>query len=312
MRSRRLGAHGPSVSVLGLGCNNFGWTIPADRSRAVVDAALDAGITLFDTADVYGETESESFLGRALDGRRDRAVIVTKFGYPGVPDAPELPGGSPEYLGWAVERSLERLRTDRIDLYMYHRPDGVTPLTETLGALGELAREGKILYAGLSNVDVAAVREAAEFAGREGVPLVAIENRYSLARRKAERELLPLCERLGLGFLPYYPLESGVLTGKYRRGEAPPAASRFDTTPGIWAPQRWLNDEMFDRVEALEQFASDRGRSLLELAIAGAAAMPAVASVIAGATRPEQVQVNAAAAEWELSEDDLAALRGLT
>lgn len=310
MRIRRLGAHGPEVSVLGLGCNNFGWTIPVDQSRAVVDAALEGGVTIFDTADVYGEGTSESFLGEALQGRRDGTVIVTKFGMR-VPDAPDLPGGSPEYVSWAVGRSLARLRTDRIDVYMYHRPDGVTPLTETLGALGALAREGKIRFAGLSNVDAGQVEEAAAFADREGVPLVAIENRYSLVRRKAEEDLMPLCARLGLGFLPYYPLESGLLTGKYRRGQAPPADSRFETRPGIWAPERWLNDEMFDRTEALERFGAERGLPLLTVALGGTAAMPAVASVIAGATRPDQVRANLAAADWEPSGDDLAALQAL-
>ena len=310
MGSRTLGTDGPEVSVLGLGCNNFGWTIPVDQSRAVVDAALDAGITLFDSADVYGEGRSESFLGEALDGRRDRAVIVTKFGMR-MPDAPDLPGGSPEYVRWAADRSLERLRTDRIDVYMYHRPDGVTPLTETLGALGALAREGKIRFAGLSNVDAEQIEEATASAAGEGVPLIAIENRYSLLRRQAEADLLPLCERLGLGFLPYYPLESGVLTGKYRRGQPPPATSRFETRPGIWKPERWLNDEMFDRMEALERFGAERGLSLLQVALGGTAAMPAVASVIAGATTPDQVKANVAAAGWTPSGDDLAALREL-
>ena len=309
MRSRRLGKFGPQVSVLGLGCNNFGWTIPVDQSSAVVDAALDGGITLFDTADVYGETTSESFLGNALHGRRDGSVIVTKFGLP-VPDGPDVPRGSREYVQWAVDGSLRRLRTDRIDVFMYHRPDGVTPLTETLGALGELASNGKIRFAGLSNVDAGQIEQAAAFAQREGVPLVAIENRYSLARRDAEADVMPLCVRLGLGFLPYYPLESGLLTGKYRRGEPVPAESRFDTRPGIWSPDRWLNGKMFERKEALESFAAERGLSLLEVALGGAAAMPAVASVIAGATKPEQVKANIAA-DWTPSDDDLAALQEL-
>ncbi len=203
-----------------------------------------------------------------------------------MPESPEVPGGSPEYVKWAVDGSLERLRTDCIDVYMYHRPDSVTPLTETLGALGELAREGKIRFAGLSNVDAGQVEEAAAFAAREGVPLVAIENRYSLVRREAEADLMPLCERLGLGFLPYYPLESGLLTGKYRRGQPPPPDSRFETRPGIWKPERWLNDDMFERTEALERFGAERGLPLLAVALGGTAAMPAVASVIAGATRP--------------------------
>ncbi len=194
---------------------------------------------------------------------------------------------------------------------MYHRPDGVTPLTETLGTLGELVREGKIRFTGVSNVDAIQLEEAAAFANREGVPLVAIENRYSLIRREAEADLMPLCERLGLGFLPYYPLESGLLTGKYQRGKPPPADSRFETRPGIGVPERWLNDEMFDRTEALERFGAERGLSLLEVALGGTAAIPAVASVIAGATRPDQVKANVTATEWQPSGDDLAALRAL-
>jgi len=310
VRSRQLGARGPDVSVVGLGTNNFGWRIGVEESRAVVDAAIEGGITLFDTADVYGETASERFLGDALAGRRDRVVLVTKFGSP-VPDAPDLPRGSRGYVRWAIEGSLERLRTDVIDVYMYHRPDGVTPFAETVSALGELAAEGKVRYAGVSNVDTAQLEEAISAARDSGVPLVCVENRYSLIRREAEAELLPACERLGVAMLPYYPLESGLLTGKYRRGEPPPEDSRFVGNARIWPSERWLTDDAFDKVEALERYAEQHGISLLEVAIGGLAAMPAVGCVIAGATSPEQVHANARAGAWQPSAGELAALRAL-
>jgi aryl-alcohol dehydrogenase-like predicted oxidoreductase len=308
--TRRLGAEGPEVSVLGLGANNFGWRIGVEESRAVVDAALEEGVTLVDTADVYGATESERFLGEILAGRRERFVVITKFGH-AVPGSPDLPRSSREYLRWAIEGSLERLRTDVIDIYMLHRPDGVTPVGETIEALGELVREGKARYIGVSNVDPAQVDEAAAAARAGGIPLVSVESRYSLIRRGAEEDVIPACERHGLGLLPYYPLESGLLTGKYRRGEDPPADSRFVGNPSVWPAERWLTDDAFDAVEKLESFASERGISLLELAIGGLAAMPAVGSVIAGATTPAQVRANARAAEWQPSEADLAALRAL-
>jgi aryl-alcohol dehydrogenase-like predicted oxidoreductase len=307
VRRHGFGPAGPEVPVLGLGCNNFGWRIPAAESVRVVDAALEAGVTLFDTADVYGETASESFLGDALWGRRDGVFLVTKFGMP-VPEAPDLPRGSAEYVAWAVDRSLERLRTDRIDLYMYHAPDGVTPLAETLGALGGLAESGKIRYAGISNVDAAQAREAAAGAEAAGVPLVAIENRFSLVRQRQSDELLSACGELGFGFLPYYPLESGLLTGKYRRGEAAPAGSRLEPGSAIWPSDRWLTDKMFDRVERVERFASERDLSVLQVALGGLASLPGVTSVIAGATTPEQVAGNAAAIAWEPSAADLAEL----
>ncbi len=310
MLKRRLGADGPEVSVLGLGANNFGWRIGLEESRAVVDAALDVGVSLLDTADVYGATESERLVGEILAGRRDRLVIVTKFGHP-VPGGPDLPRSSREYLRWAVEGSLERLQTDVIDIYMLHRPDGVTPVGETVEALGELVHEGKARYVGVSNVDAAQVDEAAAVARAGGIPLVCVESRYSLIRRGAEEDVIPACERHGLGLLPYYPLESGLLTGKYRRGEDPPPDSRFVGNPSVWPAERWLTDEAFDAVEALESFAAERGISLLDLAIGGLAAMPAVGSVIAGATTPAQVRANARAAEWQPSDADLAALRAL-
>jgi aryl-alcohol dehydrogenase-like predicted oxidoreductase len=307
MRTRRLGRLGPEVSVVGLGTNNFGWHIGAAESKAVIDAALDEGVTLFDTADVYGETASETFLGEALKGRRDRVSILTKFGLP-IPGAPDAARGSAEYVRSAVAGSLARLQTDVIDVYMYHAPDGVTPVAETMGALAELVREGKVRHVGISNVDVPQLGEAVAAAASEGAPLVCVESRYSVARREAEDGLIPACLRHGLGFLPYWPLESGVLTGKYARGVAPPADSRFGANRERWPSDRWLTDELFERVDALERYAAERGVSLLEVAIGGLAALPGVASVIAGATRPEQVRMNVAAASWQPGADDVAAL----
>ncbi len=296
MQERRLGRDGPLVSVVGLGCNNFGGRVDLEGTRAVVDAALECGITLFDTADIYGDGRSETFLGEVLQGRRDRVVLATKFGNE-MPGGPDAPGGSREWIRWAVEGSLRRLQTDVIDLYQYHRPDGVTPLEETLGAMRELLGEGKVRFLGSSNFEPAQIEEADRV-----VRLVSAQNRYSLVRREAEDELLPVCERLGIGFLPYFPLESGLLTGKYRRGEEAPEGTRLAGRAAS------LTDEAFDRVEELERFAAERGASLLEVAIGGLAAMPAIASVIAGATRPEQVRANAAADKWEPSAEDRQAL----
>jgi aryl-alcohol dehydrogenase-like predicted oxidoreductase len=306
MRTRTLGEGGPVVSVVGLGCNNFGGRVDLEGTRAVVDAALECGITLLDTADVYGEQGgSETLLGEVLEGRRDRVVLATKFGNE-MDGGPDVPRGSREYIRWACDQSLRRLRTDRIDLYQYHRPDGVTPLAETLAALDELVREGKVIHIGSSNLDAAQVEEA-DAASRDGglARFVSAQNRYSFVQRDAEDELLPTCERLGIGMLPYFPLESGLLTGKYRRGEAAPEGSR------LAGRDAWLTDEAFDRVEALERFADDHGVSLLEVAVGGLAAMPAISSVIAGATKPEQVRANATAGEWEPDADDVAELRAL-
>jgi aryl-alcohol dehydrogenase-like predicted oxidoreductase len=298
MRVRRLGGDGPEVSVVGLGCNNFGRRVDRAGTRAVVEAALDAGVTLLDTADVYGDGKSEEYLGEILEGRRDRVVLATKFGHD--------EGGSPEAVRRSLDASLRRLRTDWVDLYQYHRYDGVTPLEETLGALDELVREGKVRFAGSSNLEAPQVEDAERIARERGLSrLVSAQNRYSLLERDAERELLPTCERLGIGVLPYFPLASGLLTGKYRRGEPAPGGTRLQNRP------EWLTDEAFDRVEALERFAGERGVSLLDVAIGGLAARPAVASVIAGATRPEQVRANVEAGAWEPSADDLAALEAL-
>jgi aryl-alcohol dehydrogenase-like predicted oxidoreductase len=304
MRIRPLGEGGPDVSVVGLGCNNFGRRVDEAGTRAVVDAALDAGVTLFDTADVYGNFgDSERFLGAALRGRRDRVVLATKFGgTAGRSDVPVV-RGSREYIRGAVEASLERLQTDWIDLYQYHHPDGVTPIEETLGALNDLVQEGKVRFVGSSNFSADEVEEAEGIARERGwARFVSAQNEYSLLERDAERELLPTCARLGIGVLPYFPLASGLLTGKYRRGQPPPEGTRLAGNPAR------LTDEAFDRVEALERYAEQRGRTLLEVAIGGLAAQPAVASVIAGATKPEQVRANVEAGAWEPDAGDLAAL----
>jgi aryl-alcohol dehydrogenase-like predicted oxidoreductase len=291
------------VSVVGLGCNNFGWRVDGAGTRAVVDAALGAGITFFDTAESYGGGDSETFLGRALAGRRDRAVIATKFGWGRGFDDDDVARGSRDYVRGAIDASLRRLGTDYVDLYQYHRPDGITPIAETLGALNELVAEGKVREIGCSNMTAAQITEA------DAVPsarrFASAQNRYSLLDREAERELLPLCERLGIGFIPYFPLANGLLTGKYHRGEQPPPGTRL-ATRGID-----VDDETWGRVEALAAFGRSRGRALLEVAIAGLAAQPAVVSVIAGATSPEQVRANAAAGLWEPAPADVEELRAL-
>lgn len=298
---RNLGTSDLAVSVVGLGCNNFGRRLDLDRTREVVEAALAEGITFFDTADVYGDGQSERFLGEILEGRRDEVVLATKFGWP--VGGGEL-RGSAKYAKQAIEASLERLRTDRVDLYYYHRPDGVTPFAETLGALAELVSDGKTRYVGCSNLTAAQLREVDEIAKRRGMTrVVALQNEYSLLGRAAEDEVLPLCRQLGIGFVPYFPLASGLLTGKYRRDAPPPSGSRLEDRP------ERLTDETFGIVEELERFAAERGHTLLELAIGALASTPGVGSVIAGATSSEQVRANAVAGSWHLAADKLAELR---
>jgi len=305
VRTRRLGNEGPEVSVVGLGCNNFGGRVDLVGTRDVVDAALDSGITLLDTADVYGNKGgSESFLGEVLEGRRDQVVLATKFG--GDMGDGTTARGSREYIRKAVDASLERLRTDRIDLYQYHTPDKVTPFAETFGALDELVREGKVRYVGHSNLTAGQVEEVDALAREHHwARPVSAQNRYSLLHRGPEEDLLPVCERLGLGVLPYFPLASGLLTGKYRRGEPRPPGSRLENRNEVFT------DETFDRLEALEAYADERNVSLLDVAIDGLLAQPAVASVISGATKPEQVRANAAAGEWRPSAEDVAVLNAL-
>jgi aryl-alcohol dehydrogenase-like predicted oxidoreductase len=275
------------LSRVGLGTNNFGRRLDIGGSRKVVEAALDAGATHIDTADIYGGADSERFIGEILEGRRGDAFVATKFGMGAGGN------GSPDYVRTAIEASLERLRTDYVDLYYYHRPDGVTPIAETVRAMNELVDAGKARAIGVSNVDAAQLREAAA-AG----PVAAVQNKYSLLERGADAEIIPLCHELGIGFVPYFPLASGLLTGKYRRGQPPPAETRL-------AGQK-IDGATFDRIEALEGFATERGHTLLELAISALASQPAIVSVIAGATKPEQVRANAAAADWRLTPDELA------
>jgi aryl-alcohol dehydrogenase-like predicted oxidoreductase len=303
MRYRRLGDSGLVVSVVGLGCNNFGRRLSVDQTRPVVEAALDAGITLFDTSDSYGDSEVQ--LGEVLAGRRDDVVLATKFGSDlrGRLGADWGARGSRRYIRKAVESSLTRLRTDWIDLYQLHFPDPSTPMEETLEALDELVTEGKVRYVGCSNLAAWQVADADWIARTRGLTrFVSAQNHYSLLERDVERELVPACERYGVGLLPYFPLANGLLTGKYRRDQPAPEGTRLADRPQA------LTDAVFDKIEALESYAAARGRSLLDVAIGGLAARPAVASVIAGATKPEQVQANAAAGGWEPSADDLAAL----
>ncbi|MGK5680331.1 aldo/keto reductase [Actinoplanes sp. URMC 104] len=309
MSYRRLGASGLVVSVVGIGCNNFGRKLDADGTREVVDAAIDAGITLFDTADVYGTPHgaSEECLGQALKGRRDEVVLATKFGL----DMEGLNGndfgarGSRRYIVRAVEASLRRLDTDHIDLYQLHTPDPQTPIEETLAALDDLVRSGKVRYLGNSNFAGWQIADA-DWTARAAnlTPFVSAQNQYSLLHREVEAEVVPACEQFGLGLLPFFPLDSGLLTGKYRRGEEPAAGTRL-SQPRY---QRWVDGADWDTIEALTAFGAERGHSLLDVAIAGLAARPAVASVIAGATSAEQVHANAAAGAWQLSADDVAAL----
>jgi len=303
---RRLGTSGLVVSVVGLGCNNFGRRIGLDQTREVVRAALDAGVTLFDTADIYGD--SEDFLGQVLGPQRSDIVLATKFGLPmGGALGPDWDArGSRRYIRKAVESSLRRLETDWIDLYQFHTPDPATPIEETLAALHELVLEGKVRYVGCSNFAGWQVADADWIARSADLTrFISAQNHYSLIERGVEAELTPACERFGLGILPFFPLANGLLTGKYRRGEAAPEGTRLASREG------WLTDQRFDRVEALQRYADERGLSMLEVAIGGLAAQPAVASVIAGATKPEQVVANVAAGGWEPSADDLDALNAL-
>jgi aryl-alcohol dehydrogenase-like predicted oxidoreductase len=303
MRFRRIGAL--EVSEVGLGCNNFGGRLDYDGTREVVRAALDAGINFFDTADSYGKTRSEEYLARALGPRRQDVVLATKFGNP---VEGQGRGASADYVRTALEASLRRLATDRIDLYQLHTPDPSVPIGETLGALNELVAQGKIREIGCSNFSVEQLREAQAAVPAGAARFVSVQNEYSLLHREPEHGVLTECERQELAFLPYFPLASGLLTGKYRRGAPPPEGSRL-------AGERYahlLSDERLAAVEALTAFAEARGHTVLELAISWLLARPRVASVIAGATRPEQVRANTAAAAWVLAGEDLEEIDALT
>jgi aryl-alcohol dehydrogenase-like predicted oxidoreductase len=307
MRYRPLGDSGLMVSVTGLGCNNFGRRLDLDGTRAVVDAALEAGITLLDTADTYGNGGgSEELLGEVLAGRRDEVVLATKFGHQefdmGYGPTAGAKGGR-AYIRRAVERSLRRLKTDYLDLYQIHTPDPVTPVAETLAALGELVAEGKVRYLGNSNFTGWQIADAAHVARAAlAVPFVSAQNHWSLLERRAEAEVVPAARHFGLGVLPYFPLANGLLTGKARKGQAPPPESRLAGRPG------YLTESKLDRVEALISWAAERGLTVLEVAVGALAAQPGCTSVIAGATSPEQVKANAAAADWIPSAADLAEL----
>ena len=296
-----LGESGLRVSRVGLGCNNFGGRIDLDATRAVVEEALDTGVTFFDTAAVYGNGgDSERFLGEILEGRRDEVVLATKFGW-----GPEAGDGSAQTVRTSIEGSLERLRTDHVDLYYLHKPDPDTPIVETLGALDELVREGKVRAVGCSNFSADQLAEADRVARENDlVRFTVLQNQYSVLRRDDDEDVLPLCRELGVSYIPYFPLASGLLTGKYRRGEPAPEGARL--------AGHEIEDERFDRVEACASFAEEHGHSLHELAICALASTPGVGSIIAGATTPGQVRANVAAASaWRLERDELDALARL-
>jgi aryl-alcohol dehydrogenase-like predicted oxidoreductase len=305
METRNLGGSGLKVSLVGLGCNNFGVRLDRAQSAAVIDRAIDRGITLFDTADSYGgRGGSERILGEVLGGRRQDIVLATKFGN-AMDDAGVLKGGSRRYLMRAVEASLVRLRTDWIDLYQLHKPDPDTPIEETLRALDDLVRQGKVRYVGCSNLAAWSVADAAWTARHLGLPqFVCAQDEYSLLAREAERELIPALHAFGMGLLPYYPLASGLLTGKYRRDTPLPEGSRLANS-ATWAA-KFLTPRNWDVVEGLEAFCRSRGRSLVDLAFAWLAAREPVASIIAGATAPQQIDVNVGAVGWKLGPDELA------
>lgn len=314
MTYRPMGDSGLMVSAVGIGCNAFSVRVDLDGVRGILAAARDTGVTLLDTADIYGSSPgmSEELMGEALQGQRDQFVLATKFGgdMRGSNGADHGARGSRRYVRRAVEASLRRLQTDHIDLYQLHFPDEVTPIEETLSALTDLVHEGKIRYLGCSNFAAWQVADADWTARTAGLErFVSVQNRYSLLDRTVEDEVAPACERFGLGVLPFFPLEHGLLTGKYRRGEQPPAGSRAARTP---QRRTWFDNADWDRVEAVGEFAASRGRSMLDVAIAGLAAQPAVASVISGATSGDQVRSNAAALRWKPSVADLAELDEIT
>jgi aryl-alcohol dehydrogenase-like predicted oxidoreductase len=303
METRNLGRSGLEVSVVGLGTNNFGMRIDQEAATAVVRRSLELGVTLFDTADVYGGSKSEEFLGKALGGDRHDAIIATKFAMP-MGEGPFSRGASRRYIMTAVEASLRRLGTDYIDLYQVHQPDRNTPLEETLRALDDLVRDGKVRYLGNSNYSGWEIASGHYIAARDHLtPFVSAQNHYSLLERGVEAEVGPACEAFGLGMLPFFPLASGMLTGKYRRNEDAPEGTRL---AGGGFAARVLTDRNWDIVERLEGWARDHDHTILDLAFAWLASKPFVASVIAGATKPEQIEANVAAGEWRLTPEELA------
>jgi aryl-alcohol dehydrogenase-like predicted oxidoreductase len=298
MRTRQIGSL--EVSVVGLGCNNFGGRIDYDRSAEVVAAALDNGITFFDTADIYGGTKSEEFLGRALGRHRDEIVLATKFGMK-IDD--DRHGAKPDYVRRALEDSLRRLATDRIDLYILHAPDPDTPIADTLGALDDCVKSGTVREIGCSNFSAEQLRQAEEAVAAGGARFVSVQNEYSLLQRAPERDVLPECRRLGIAFVPYFPLASGLLTGKYKKGEPPPPGGRLSGMP----PEHYAAlDKRLEVADNLATWADKQGHTILELSVSWLLRHPEVASVIAGATTRAQVEANAAAGDWVLDEAQVA------
>lgn len=311
MQMRVLGHSGLPVSAVGLGCNNFGGRLDQAATTAVVRRALNRGITFFDTADIYGNRGgSETLLGKALGAERPRIVLASKFGLP-MDESGQLQGARPAYVRQALEASLRRLGTDYLDLYQLHRPDPQTPIEDTLGALDELVKEGLVRFVGVSNMDAAGVRAADEASRRLNLTrLTSCQDEYSLLVRDIEGELVPTLRELNLGLLPYFPLASGLLSGKYHAGQPLPEGARITGSEG--AQNRYLTERNWRVVEELRQFAQGRGRTLLELAFSWLLSHDVTSSVIAGATRPEQVDQNVAAADWALTAEDLAEVGRIT
>ena len=313
MEYRNLGRSGLQVSVVGLGCNNFGRRTDLETTGKVINTALDLGINLLDTADVYGGNGlSEEFMGKVLQGRRHEAVLATKFAMK-MGEGPMKSGGSRRYIMAAVEDSLRRLQTDHIDLYQMHSPDPKTPIDETLRALDDLVTQGKVRYIGHSNFagwQTAAAHFSAEKMGAN--PFVSAQNEYNLLNRRIERELVPACDAYGLSILPYFPLASGFLTGKYKRDQPPPEGARLSSPAAAGMANAILTPKNYETLEKLEAFATQRGKPMIDLAFGWLASQPFVASVIAGATRPEQVEQNVASGDWRLTVDELAEVDAIT
>ena len=303
LEQRRLGTSGFTVPLLGLGTNNFGGRSDEAASLKVIDASIDIGANFFDTANIYTGTKSETIIGKALKGRRDKVILTTKFGM-SMGSGPNMKGGSRGHILSELDTSLRRLQTDYLDLYQMHMVDRSTPIEETLRTLDDLVRAGKVRYIGCSNYDGWHLVEALHTSRALNLnAFVSVQPYYNLLKRGIERELAPACEAYDIGIIPYFPLESGFLTGKYRPGEGAPSGTRFDKTPTFQAK---LNEGNFAILDALESFAAERGHTVGELAMAWLAARPQVCSVISGASTPEQVQANAKGLEWKLTTEDLA------
>jgi aryl-alcohol dehydrogenase-like predicted oxidoreductase len=313
MEYRNLGRSGLQVSIVGLGCNNFGMRCDYDQTVQVVNAAIDSGITLFDTADVYGgQGRSEEFLGKALEGRRQQVVLATKFANR-MGEGPMHSGGSRRYIMSAVEDSLRRLNTDYIDLYQMHVPDASTPIDETMRALDDLVTSGKVRYIGHSNFTGWMTAEAHYVAEMKNfAPFISAQNQYSLLERGIERELVPACERYGVSMLPFFPLASGFLTGKYRKDQEKPEGARLSNPAMGRMADRIFSDHNYEVLEKLDEFAGQRGKGVLDVAIGWLATKSYVGSVIAGATRPEQVEANVAAGDWRLTPEEMAEVDAIT